>query len=241
MSNQTMQKIFVFISSLILFAFSVGTTVAQKQKKAEKDLTPLFNGLTIQGDIASAVSSLISGGETYTYEASTQVDLKHKLFPVLELGYGGANKTSNDAINYKANGLYGRIGVDINLLSPKKDEKPTTNLLLAGVRLGMSSFPYSISNAIVKDDYWNETQIMNYPNQNATKVWYEIALGVRVEVTKSVFMGWTVRSRNLLSQNASGGVAPWFIPGYGNNTDNNWGFNYVIGYKLQIENLKNQH
>ena len=51
-------------------------------------------------------------------------------------------------------------------------------------------------------------------------------------------MGWTVRSRNLLSQNATGEIAPWYIPGYGINTDNNWGISYVIGYKFQIPVVK---
>ena len=229
-----MQRIFVFLSNLIIFCIVSSAIYGQKTKKTEMDLTPLFNGITIQGDISSVISSFISNGETYTYEASTQVDLKHKFFPVIEMGYGGANKTSNNAINFKTNGLYGRIGLDINLLTPKKDEKPTSNLFLAGVRLGMSSFPYSVSNAIVTDDYWVGSQSINYANQITTKIWYEIVAGVRVEITKNVFMGWTVRSRNLLSQNPTGEVSPWYIPGYGINADNNWGFNYVIGYKFQL-------
>ncbi|MEI6752042.1 MAG: DUF6048 family protein [Paludibacter sp.] len=228
-----MQKIFVFISSLIVCMFSVGS-YGQKIKKPEPDLIPVFNGITIQGDIASVVSSLVSGGETFSYEASSQVDLKHKFFPIFEIGYGGANKTSNNEINFKNSGLYECIGIDINLLSPKKDEKPTTNLFLAGIRLGMSSFPYSISNAIITDDYWKVTQSLNYPNQNAFKIWYEIVLGVRVEVTKNIFMGWSVRNRSLINQDVAGNIAPWYIPGYGNNTENNWGFNYVLGYKFQI-------
>ena len=238
MSKPTMQRIFVFISSLIICCMFSVEIYAQKTKKTEPDLTPLFNGITIQGDVASVLGSLISNGETYSYEASAQVDLKHKFFPILEMGYGGANKISNNDIRFNTNGLYGRIGVDINLLTPKKDEKPTSNLFLAGVRLGMSSFPYSVSNAIITDDYWGGSQSVNYPNQITTKIWYEIVAGVRVEITKNIFMGWTVRSRNLLSQNTTGEVSPWYIPGYGTNADNNWGFNYVIGYKFQLPALK---
>ncbi len=237
MSKQTMQRTFVFISSLIVCMFSVGID-AQKTKKPEVDQTPFFNGITIQADVASTISSVLSGGEIYSYEGSAQVDLKHKFFPVFEIGYGGANKISNNDINFKTNGLFSRIGIDINLLSPKKDEAPTSNLFLAGVRLGMSNFPYSISNAIITDDYWGGSQSINYTNNISTKLWYEIVAGVRVEVTKSVFMGWTVRIRNLLSKDVTGEVSPWYIPGYGTNADNNWGFNYVIGYKFQIPTVK---
>ena len=47
-------------------------------------------------------------------------------------------------------------------------------------------------------------------------------------------MGWNIRNRNLLNQDTSGDVTPWFIPGYGISSDNNWGISYVIGYKFQL-------
>ena len=229
-----MQRISVYISSLILCMLTVNVE-AQKIKKADiTDQTPLFNGLTIQPDVASIVSSLLSTGETYSYEAGIQIDLKHKFYPVVEMGFAGANKTAANNINFKTNGLYGRIGVDLNLLTPKKDEKPTTTLFLAGVRLGMSSFPYNISNAIMTDDYWGGNQSINYSDKIATKLWYEIVIGMRVEVTKNIFMGWTVRNKSLLSQDTTGEVTPWYVPGYGINTENNWGISYVIGYKFQL-------
>jgi Domain of unknown function (DUF6048) len=229
-----MQRISVYISSLILCMLTVNVE-AQKVKKTDNTYqTPLFNGLTIQADIASIISSLLSTGETYSYEAGAQIDLKHKFYPIIEMGFAGANKTATNNINFKTDGLYGRVGVDLNLLTPKKDEKPTTNLFLAGVRLGMSSFPYNISNAVITDDYWGGSQSISYSDKIATKIWYEIVIGMRVEVTKNIFMGWTVRNRSLLSQNVSGEVAPWFIPGYGTNAENNWGISYVIGYKFQL-------
>ncbi len=229
-----MLKIFTYLSSLI-FCLSVFTVNAQNTKKLpDKIKTPLFNGITIQADVASVVSSALSTGESYSYEAGAQVDLKHKFYPIVELGYAGANKTSNDNINFNTQGVFGRIGVDINLITSKKDEKPTTNLFLAGVRLGMTRFLYNINNVTITDDYWGETQTFNYSNVSSTKIWYEIVAGVRVEVTKNIFMGWTIRSKNLLTQDVSGEVAPWFIPGFGTNNGSNWGFNYTIGYKLQI-------
>jgi hypothetical protein len=229
-----MQKTFVYISSLLL-CFLVLPVEAQKtKKKVEVDTTPIFNGLTIQADAASLLSYVLSNGETYSYEAGAQVDLKHKYFPVFELGYGGANKISNNNIDFKTNALFGRSGIDLNLLSQKKDEKPTTNLFLAGLRLGMSSFPYSISNAIITDNYWGGSNSINFQNEISTKIWYEITAGVKVEVTKNFFMGWTVRIKNLISQDVAGQVAPWYIPGYGINNGSSYGINYTLGYKLQI-------
>jgi hypothetical protein len=234
MLTPTMWKIFTFISSL-LFCFSALYVNAQKPKiLPEKDNTPFFNGLTFQVDAASVVTSAISTGVTYSYEAGAQVDLKHKYFPVFELGYAGANKTTDGNINFKTNGSFDRIGVDINLLRPKKGQKPTNNLFLVGVRLGMTNFRYNINNISITDDYWLENQILNYSDIPATKIWYEIVAGIHVEVAKNIYMGWIVRNKNLLTQDVTGNPAPWYIPGFGINNGTNWGFNYTIGYKIQI-------
>ena len=70
-----MQKISLYLSSLIFCILTVNVE-AQKAKKTEKiDQTPLFNGLIIQADVASVVSSLLSTGVTYSYEAGAQLVL----------------------------------------------------------------------------------------------------------------------------------------------------------------------
>ncbi len=210
---------------------------AQKIKKtAEKETVNLLQGLTLQVDVAPIANLLLSSGETYSYEAAAQLDLKHQYYPILELGYAGANKTSNDAINFKSNSFFSRIGVDINLLSSKKDEEPTTNLFLAGLRLGICNFDYNISNVKIIDSYWNTSSTFNYPTKNTTRFWYEIVSGVRVEISKNIFMGWTVRIKNPISQDITSDVNPWYIPGFGQNSSTtNWGFNYTIGYKLNFD------
>ena len=207
---------------------------AKKPLKApEINYAPFFNGITVQADVASVASSLMSK-ETYSYEGAVQADFKHKLFPIFELGFAGADKLSSDNIGFKTNGLFGRLGVDLNLLTPKKDSKPTNNLFLVGLRFGMTNFKYDLSNVTITDNYWGGTQTVPYKNISTTKVWYEIVAGVKVEVFKNIFMGWTIRSKTLLNQDAQGNASPWYIPGYGINNSNNWGFNYTIGYKFQL-------
>lgn len=230
-----MQKIFVYLSSLIICMLALSVEAQTPQKVPEVNNVPFFNGISIQADVASVLSPLISNGVSYSYEADAQVDLKHKIFPVVELGFAGADKTSNDNIRFKANGLFSRFGVDLNLIKSKKDEKPTSNLFLVGLRLGMTSFKYSISNIYITDEYWGGTYPVDYSNlSSGTKLWYEIVAGVKVEVVKNVFMGWSVRIKNLLSKDVPGAATPWYIPGFGTNTGSNLGFNYTIGYKFQL-------
>lgn len=236
-----------YISSLVLCLLVVYSAQAQKKINSKTKLVtdtikvPFFNGITVQGDVASVASSFLTNGDTHSYEAAIQADFKHKYFPVFELGYAGADKVTIDNVGFKTNGLFGRAGIDFNMLRQKKDSKRTTNLLLLGLRLGMTSFNYNTTNIAISDDYWGgSTQTINYNNIATTKIWYELTAGIRVEVLKNIFMGWTVRSKTLISNDVDGVVAPWYIPGFGINKSSNLGFNYTIGYKFQLPAKKNK-
>lgn len=236
-----MRRILVFISSFLL-CLIVSTTNAQKKKQiiVLPDSTKLLNGFTVHVDAASLVTSTVITSSTYSTEGGIQMDLRHRIFPTFEIGMAGANKLTQDNSRYKTNGLFERIGVDFNLGKKKKDTKPTNNLFIAGLRIGMSKFNYDISNLTVTDNYWGGSETVNYLNQPATKIWYEIVAGVQVEVFKNFYMGWYVRDKNLISTDASGEPSPWYIPGFGLNNGTSWGFNYTVGYHFfaQKKSLK---
>jgi hypothetical protein len=242
-----MLRTFKYISSLVLCLLVVYSAQAQKKINPKTKLVtdtikvPFFNGITVLGDAASVANSFLSKGDTYSYEAALQADFKHKYFPIFELGYAGADKLTVENVGFKTNGLFGRAGIDFNMLKQKKDSKRTTNLLLLGLRLGMSSFNYNISNVNIADDYWGgSTQALNYNNISTTKIWYELTAGIRVEVLKNMFMGWTIRSKTLISKDVDGAVTPWYIPGFGINKGSNLGISYTIGYKFQLPTKKRQ-
>lgn len=206
--------------------------MAQKEKKIAipADSTRWLNGFTVNVDVASLVTSTFINNGMYSSEAGIQLDLKHKFFPTFEVGVAGANKVSNDNINFKTNGLFERFGIDFNLRKKKPDSKPTNNLFTAGIRLGMSNFKYDVTNVTITDNYWGGSTSIDYRNQNASKIWYEFVVGVQVEVIKNFYMGWNIRVRNLISKDISGVVSPWYIPGFGQNNGSNYGFNYTLGY-----------
>ncbi len=228
-----MRNIYSYIISFTL-AFAVHSLNAQEKDKKISDFTKtlFLNGITVQADIASLATTVLTNAERYSFEGGVQIDLKHKFYPVVEVGFAGANKLSLSDIRFNTNGLYGRIGVDFNLLKQKKDTKPTNNLFLAGLRLGMTHFNYNISNILVTDDYWGESHVIDYNNEPSTKIWFEVVAGIRVEVLKNIYMGWSVRNKNLITQDVSGKPSPWYIPGFGQNNTTNWGVSYTIGYKF---------
>lgn len=239
-----MQRISVYISSLLL-CLVVNTTIAQKKKPTvlPPDSTRWLNGFSVQIDAASIVSSEFTSNGSYSREGGIQLDLKHKIFPTVEIGSAGTTKISTtNNIGFQGNGTFERFGFDFNLKKRKIDSKPTNNLFTAGLRIGMSHFNYNVTNINLADSYWGGSQTFDYPTQNTTRIWYEIVVGVKVEVLKNFFMGWTIRNKNLISQDVAGEVSPWFIPGFGLNNTTNWGINYTLGYHFgsQKKNLKPQ-
>jgi hypothetical protein len=234
-----MRRIFVYISSILL-CLLLTTVSAQKKKNkpivVPPDSTVWLNGFTVQADVGSLITSTLMSGDSYSSEAAIQMDLKHRIFPTFELGVAGANKLTPDNIGFKTNGTFERLGVDFNLRKRKIDSKPTNNLFIAGLRIGMSHFNYNVTNVQVTNDYWGGSVPLNYMNQTSSKIWYEIVVGVQVEVLKNVFMGWTIRNKNLISQDIPGVIAPWYIPGFGQNNGSNWGFNYTLGYHFGPKN-----
>ncbi|MDD3321844.1 MAG: DUF6048 family protein [Paludibacter sp.] len=225
-----MQNTYRFISSFLFLLFVISGGAQEKKTDTNIPKPVLFNGITIHADVSSLVSYYISSGETFSSEGGLQFDLRHKFYPIVEIGFAGANKITSDDIEFKTSGVFGRVGIDLNLLKQKENSKPLNNMFLGGIRIGFTNFSYDVSNVTISNEYWGPDEILNYNNQSATKVWYEIVAGVKVEVIKNIYMGWTVRNKHLLNQDVVGEISPWYIPGFGINSSSAWGFNYTIGY-----------
>lgn len=224
-----MYRYFIF-NILLLSCFVTG--VAQTQKsKLDSISTGWIDGLLVEVNVAPIVKTLLSD-EIFTYEAAIQANVKKKYFPAFEMGFAGADHTATNDINFKTNGVYSRVGLDFNIMKPKKKQLPNNNLFLVGVRVGFSNFKYDLNNVILTDEYWNQTQTRNFKGESAAKVWFEISAGMRVEVVSNIYMGWTIRNKSFFKEDAVGELSPWFVPGYGISSGSKWGLVYAIGYNF---------
>ncbi|NDV46681.1 hypothetical protein D0T49_06435 [Paludibacter sp. 221] len=216
-----------FVGSISFQAFS------QAGKTETEEKIPLYQGVKAELDLASIVMSAISNGETYSVEANVQVNLREKYFPVLEMGFAGANKISHNDYGFKTNGIFARIGIDYNLMKPNAPDASIRKYFFLGGRYAFSPFSYDVTNVIVEDDYWGGEAVRDFLGMKTTKHWLEVVAGLKVEVFQNIYMGWNVRIKILLGQEKLGEISPWYIPGVGiKSTGANWGFNYTIGYKF---------
>ena len=94
-------------------------TVTKQKKKKEKKPSeieyPLFNGVNVGVDLWGLGGKLF-GSDFVSSEVAVDVDLKHRFFPVMELGYGSTDSWNEKGTHYKSNAPYVRIGMDYNSL-----------------------------------------------------------------------------------------------------------------------------
>ncbi len=172
-----------------------------------EDSIPLYGGTQVKLDILSPVLTPgLHQWQMQHYEVAANVQLKHRFYPTLELGYTGG-KTHNDSIQYTGHGGFARIGCDIN---PLKKHPDSPHALLVGVRIGTA-----------------------VQTKGETDCWGEIVAGCQVNITKGFYMGWMGRLKILFTRDTSGqSLRPIYIPGFGMRDNIGWGVNYYLGFKI---------
>lgn len=215
-----------------MFCVTVQST-AQTKESVKKDSIPFLQGIWIEVDVAPVFERALINKNAYRAQGNIQVNLKNKYYPVIEFGYAGADKTASNGIEFSTSGFFGKAGADLSMLKPKPNSTQKNNNFLVGLRLGASRFNYSLYNQTITDNYWGNSETFNLESISSTKLWYEIAAGMRVEVFRNIYMGWTIRNKHLISKTESGQTTPWYIPGYGIGNTSVWGLSYSIGYRIK--------
>jgi len=187
-------------------------------------------GPTLGLDLARFVY-YFSDPAIYGAEASVDVELFNRFYPVFELGYGNLSDSISTS-DYNSQGIYGRLGLDYNVLPPK--DRSVHHSISLGLRYGTAVFQHKASNILVPSDYWGDFLIDDYEN-TLNAHWLEIAGGLRAEVLPNLFLGWSVRYRILLNPDLDPQVSPLLIPGYGKGTENRTiGISYTLAYKIPL-------
>lgn len=219
----------------ILFACCVTITSAGQELKAGKnDSIKKFtlNSVRIDIDISPVITTFLNRGDIFSYETALQVEINKSFYPVFETGMAGAKKLTPSGITFQGNALFYRLGMDFNLIKSKANNSMSNNLFLLGVRLGYTYFNYDMLNISYQNEYWKAGLQKDIRNKSSN-LWFEITAGIRVEIFKNLYIGWTARIKNMLIPTSPGKYKPWYVPGYGiYHDESTWGFNYLIGYKF---------
>lgn len=221
------------IALLMASSLMLPTSLYAQEKKIqaeEEQPQPLFQGIYVGADIFGFMNQAL-GSDIMSTEASIEVHLKNRFFPVVEIGYGSIETTNDETdIYYKTSAPYFRVGLDYNVFY-KKPHLP--GFFTVGLRYGYSSFSYDIESPALVDPNWGHTTVpFSYKGVESNASWAELVLGMKANVFNNFYMGFSIRYRSRLSVKKHENSEPYYIPGYGKGKSSNFGITYNLVYKL---------
>jgi hypothetical protein len=216
---------FIFISLLIspLWGF------AQKKPEVWRYEGPRF-GLDVSRFLMPFIQNATKGG----FEIQADYPYKGNWFPTIEAGYQTVDD-NKDAFHYTNKGPYARIGFDVNI---NKFESLTDNdLVFVGLRYGYSLFAQETL-ASTYSNYWGTTQNA-FPKNFLSAHWGELVFGLKGELIRNFFFGWTVRAKFPIAVTKDPHVKPYVIPGLGyTSSDVPFDFSITVAYRLPLIRTK---
>lgn len=220
----------LMLSSLLALPVTASAQASKQSNETSLPEQPLFQGIYVGADVFGLLNKALGSDITST-EASVEVNLKNKFFPVAEIGYGSIDTTDDETdIYYKASAPYFRVGLNYNIFH-KKPHLP--GFFTVGLRYGFTSFSYDVQAPDLVDPNWGNTVApISYEGVKTNVSWAELVVGLKANVYKSFYMGFTVRYRARLSQKKHENSEPYYVPGFGKNSSNNFGITYNLIYRL---------
>lgn len=229
-----MQKILKYISISLLSAAFMSPCVAQQKSE------PVFkqSGLSIGVDLMPVMIHAVDK-DRIGIGFNGRLNIREKIFAVGELGYENVDFTRQKfttdkeltyQFNYISNGTYLKVGFDYNVF--KVDEPDNHDNVLLGIRYGYGWQQHQSPSFTIGSSYWDD-YVSSASLSPVSSHWAELLFGLRCEVLKNLYMGWSLRLKRIIYQSSSSKLEPAVIPGFGRfNSPITAGFTYSIEYQI---------
>lgn len=223
-----MKRISGYIFSILLALFTIFPALSQEQEVKEK---VRIKGPRFGFDL-SRLTLYYFEPERTAYEFSLDYEIKRNYYPVVEFGLQEVDLEESN-YNYQSEGYYLRIGMDYNF--QKNYSVDQYEMVFFGFRYGFSGQRHSADNIIIENDYWGDYFAESVPVSKFYGHWLELAGGIRAELFRNVFIGWSFRGRLMLYKSKKPAMEPYYVPGFGKGSKRvALGFNYSIYYKIPL-------
>ncbi|MEC4003826.1 DUF6048 family protein [Flavobacterium sp. SUN052] len=151
---------------------------------------------------------------------------------------GNENKTVDDAkLNFTTKGTYLKAGFDYNAY---ENWLGMNNMIYVGLRYGVSSFSQTLNSYSVynPNPYFGESPTIQVAQKydGLSAQWIEVVAGLKAEIVTNLYVGFSVRLNNLISNKVPEGFDNLYIPGFNRTYGGNFGagFNYTVSYFIPI-------
>ena len=121
------------------------------------------------------------------------------------------------------------MGCDWNLLKNKHD----IYRLYGGFRYAFTTFKYDIEReSPLEDPVWGGSSEFVSLDNSGSCHWLEACFGVDVKVAGPFRMGWSIRYRRRLLHSEGEAGDPWYVPGFGRNSNSRIGGTFNLTFEL---------
>ncbi len=227
-------KIFNSTLTIVLIILALTSSAQDREKKVmpeREDKYMHMPGIRFGMDISRPFQGLWTKGDRYGTEFSADMEVIPNLYAVTELGWEQF-KMEHDFVDYEAAGSYMRIGVDYNLLQTTSPEE--RDMFYAGLRYAFGLGSQQV-NSYYFDGYWGDTT-GSFDKQNFSTHWLEVVLGVKGELLKNFYMGWSIRAKFMLAQKDFDLPPVYFASGFGKSESGVvLDFTYSIFYNIPFK------
>lgn len=200
------------------------------------DTIPVFQGFNISVDAVGPVGTVL-GSDFFSAEVALEANLLRRFFPVVEVGYGQTDATNEESgLHYKTAAPYFRVGLNYNIQYKKR----LPGYIYAGARVGFTSFEYDVDGPSMADPVWGGEVPFSFTDIKSNVCWGEILGGVKANVYKNLYMGWSLRYRFRFSITDNKNSSPWYIPGFGANAKSRLGVTYDLIYAIPWKKQSNK-
>ncbi len=211
----------------MLFAVTGRAAAQNKTFAIQKDSVPLFNGFAVSFDLVGPAMQAF--GDYGDYEAALRLNLHDQYFPIIEVGYGRANRTDVvTGMHYKTGSPFFRLGCDLNLLK----NKHAPNRLYGGIRYAFTSYKVDISRNDIYDPVWGTDASFARNGESCNQHWFEAVFGLDAKVWGPLHMGWVFRYKRRISHKDTSIGNTWYVPGYGIYGDTRLGATFNVSIDI---------
>lgn len=198
---------------LLLTMVTISVTLSAQNEQEPDTLVkePAVVPFIRLGFDVSSVARAFTEPEVRQFEISADSELLRNWFFNLEGGILMVN-SEQESFTYNASGFFFRTGVDFNLLGRPHAEQ--NDLVLIGFRYAYSSLWHEAPFYLLDNPYWG-SHTGSIDRSSYYAHWVEFAGGVKTEVFKNFFLGWTLRTRIPLVKTKDPEIQPYYIGGFG--------------------------
>ncbi len=190
--------------------------------------TVLSNGLRIGFDVGRVANYFLQNRKNFGLEAYADVGYQ-KWLGVVEAGYARNTDGRPGVYEYTGNGVYGRFGVERNMLRGGDDA------VFWGLRYGVGRVGYRYDSYTVRDTVWGNAS-GSVPQSSGLMHWGELVGGLKGRLWNNFYLGFTLRFRTRLAGNIDSDTGPVLVPGYGRSAKNTqFGVSYYVSYRIPFK------